>query len=963
MVPHRPPRVSQPKRVERPVSGGGRSPLRFILDLFGVPALVPVHARPAAVRRPVRRGVTGVLSMMFLILFSSLAVAMAVVSKGNLRTAETHLRVTRAQGAVDTGMEIAAARLSEAASRFIVAKGSITPEYAADLWSGTYSATPTVTILPPRYGRTEESSSDGIAEALAAHHASDAEPDFAGDLSMPTTPQGWVVANPISLEKDGRGKTVTAAQISYAPPDNAGRVRVIVTGYDWDWTRARWITRTAQQYFNISKPIEHAIVSPSRVMLGRNVQINGPLGVRYDSHALDSLDGPPVNVKSDFSGLDASLDRKLADFYARVLTDDVDGDGRLRVGHTVESSHLAALNAIDYDADSHADSAFVDLTKDGAVDDFDIFLKHYDANHDGKLILSATLTAGTAVAGQGAEFSADVGLALLIDSGKPDRNGNGKRNGRLTNGTWDYTTFPDNNHDGTVDSHDIDTDDVKLGYRDGVIDYKDQYAKIRGSIKLRASRSAWESSHDSFGVAIGDYQKQVQAPIRAPEGEMPVEFQVGDDELPSITDASFADAAAALTAFTSQAASFAQQVATAKGAGWSPPRRIEATPYGSSSIADWYSRPVYDGITFKDVTIPMGCNGLFTNCTFIGVTRVQCYTNNTHASWVFYGREQRNATTGALTLMYPPPPAQSPSALDQSYSTVGAPGYASLPAPLIVNVDLNGDGTANDQCTNTKQLSNNCRFHDCLFVGSIVADKPAVFQQARNKLQFTGATRFTERNPQYPDDPQKNPTSAELVEIKKSSMMLPNYSVDIGSNNASASQDMRLHGAIIAGVLDARGNTDIDGVLLLTYAPVRGQAPMSSYGQPVGDPADYNVTLGYFSRSDGDEEGIDLTTITDLDGNGVPDVGWDSARDPSTGELVPAASAPNPIPDSYFDGIPDTDAAIAAAGTYARRAIAFNGFGRITLNYNPNLVLPDGLAIPIAITPIRSTYAEGRFTE
>lgn len=900
--------------------------------------------------------------MMFLVLFSSLAVAMAVVSKGNLRTAETHLRITRALGAVDTGMDIAAARLAEAASRFVVAKGQITPEYALDLWNGTYGDSPRVTVLPPRYGRTEATPSGGIAAALAAHHASDAEPNLPGAIVLPGAPDGWVVGAPIGLELDASGRATTAAQITYVPPDGAGRVRVIVTGYDWDWTRARWITRTAQQLFSISKPIDHAIVAPSRVMIGRNVQVSGPLGIRYDSHALDRLDGPPVTIKSDFLGLDAALDRKINDFYARVLTDDVDGDNRLRTSHAVESVHLAALNATDYDGDSSPDNAFADQTRDGAIDDFDIFLKHYDANRDGRIILAPGLTAGTPAAGLSAEFTADNALALLIDSGKPDRNNNRRRNGALINGAWDYSTFRDNNNDGTIDSGDIDADDIKLGYRDGVIDYRDQYAKVRGRLTLRAARADWEASRDSFGVAVGDYQKLVQGPIRPPTGQQPVTFGASDEEVPAITDESFADAADALAGLTAGAQTFAQQVAAQRGAGWTPPRRTESTPYGSPTPADWYSRPVYEGLTFRNVTIPMGNNGLFIDCTFIGVTRVECYTANTHPSWIFYGREERHPATGALSLMYPPPPAVSPSALDQSYSTPGAPGYDSLPPPLVVMADLNHDGVANDPCTNTKLVSNNIRFHDCLFVGSVVADKPAVFHQVRNKLQFTGATRFTDRHPDYPDDAQHNPTADELVEIQKSSMMLPNYSVDIGSNNSSAEQDVRLRGAVIAGVLDVRGNADIDGVLLLTFAPAYGTAPLALYGQPAGDPADYNVTLGYFSRNDGDEEGFDLASLTDLDGDGALDAGWDSARDPDTGALVPIASAPNPIPDSYFDGVPDDDAGIAP-GTYARRAIRFNGFGRITLNSNPDLVLPDGLAVPIAITPIRSTYAEGRFSE
>ena len=58
-----------------------------------------------------RRGVAAVLAMMFLILFGSLSVAMAIASKGNLTTSATYLHVSRAQSAAETGLAIAQRRL------------------------------------------------------------------------------------------------------------------------------------------------------------------------------------------------------------------------------------------------------------------------------------------------------------------------------------------------------------------------------------------------------------------------------------------------------------------------------------------------------------------------------------------------------------------------------------------------------------------------------------------------------------------------------------------------------------------------------------------------------------------------------------------------------------------------------------------------------------------------------------
>jgi len=903
--------------------------------------------------------VSGVLAMMFLVIFSSLAVAMAIVSQGNLRTADTHLRVIRAQGAVDTGLQIAEARLEEAASRFIVSKGQIDASYASLLWNGTYPASPTVTVLTAPDGRAEPSLPAGIAQAIQFAHDADEESNLSDEIALPSAPAGWVRCAPIGLESDPTGRIVTAAQIDYAPPDAQGRVLVIATGYEWDWARNRWITRSAQQYFSIAKTLSHAIIAPSRIMIGRNVQVEGPLGVRYDSAALDTIDGPPLVAQSDFYGLSTTLDAKLDAFYARVLTDDVDGDNRLRPGHATEGAGFGALNGQDFDGDGTPDAAYEDYTGDGSVDDFDIFMKHYDANNDGVVVLSAALTAGTPYDGQSAEFDADDALAELIDSGLPDRNKNGRWNGVRSAGAWVFQSFPDNNKDGVRDAADVDADDVNLGYRDGVLDYRDRYAKIRGSVYFKATRSQWEQSKDEFNVVLGDFQKNVKGSIKADDGKQPVTFEASDDELPLITQDSFAEAADIMGGFSDEpgvsSQPFWQQVDAAKGAGWTPPVRIESTPFGAPAPADWYARPVFDNITFRNVVIPMGLNALFVDCTFVGVTRVECYTDNTHPSWVFYGEQEYNTSTGALQLVYPPPPAESTAQLDKSYSTPGAPNYDSLPDPLVVPIDLNGDGTANDQVTNTKKLANNIRFHDCLFVGSIVADKPAVFSHIRNKLAFTGGTRFTQEHPTAPLDPQYSLTDQEEEVVAKSSMMAPHYSVDIGTNNSPQSQDVALQGAVIAGVLDVRGNASIKGALLLTYEPEYGTAPMSLYGTPVGNPGGFNVTLGYFGPEDGDEEGIDLTSLTDLDGDGTKDIGWDSARD-ATGALIAAGTAP--VEEWWFDGQPDE---LAQSGVHLRRAIPFNGFGKIKLELDPELVLPDGLSSRISVAPVRSTYAEGRY--
>lgn len=379
----------------------------------------------------------------------------------------------------------------------------------------------------------------------------------------------------------------------------------------------------------------------------------------------------------------------------------------------------------------------------------------------------------------------------------------------------------------------------------------------------------------------------------------------------------------------------------------------EKMPYNSPSYSDVYFRPVYENMTFRDVVIPMGTNALFRNCSFIGVTRVQTDTANTHLLWGEYGKLRLDSSgrpTPAVArfvygdnpgeTFYPTmlpataiPPARmilmATTPLDKadipSNQVAITQGYNLLPDPLIA---------AGLRIVDTKTRSNNIRFHDCLIVGSIVSDAPQGYVQVRNKLQFTGATRFATRHPTEPDNASLNPEPADVAQIAKSSLMAPHYSVDLGSFNSPPEQSLDLRGAIIAGVLDARGNTSINGALLLTFAPTYGQAPLvDARGNPVGNPAGFNTTLGYFGPNDGDSESLDPATLPVV--GGVRIVGWDTNAD---GLADVSASQPQP------------------AGS---TPVPFHGYGRIQLRYDPLMVLPDGVMLPMGVRPLPATYREG----
>ncbi|GJQ30261.1 MAG: hypothetical protein HBSAPP03_21450 [Phycisphaerae bacterium] len=936
-----------------------------------------------------RRGVAAVLAMMFIVMFGSLATAMAIASKGNITTAATHLHVSRAQSAAETGLAVARARLLEASGRFVISSSSVDGDFGWNLWTGNLGSLGTTQVLPPTTGRLDQATPAGLAEAIGQAHALDQ--DTVPTLGVTSVTIGnaqagsgndfksthWVYTPAVALEPrpSPLADPPLAYQVTYAPLANGTDIRAIVTGYDLGYSRSgRAISRTISQDFRLSKSVRHAIVSSNRVMIGTNVMISGDIGSRFTGVTFNN--GHPLTMKSDFFGKDAVLDQKLAALFAALASYDVDGDNRLRTQHPTEGSGVPS-GTVDYDGDGQPDDAFADVTGDGYVDEFDLFIRHYDTDGDGKVTLSAALTAGTPAQGRTPEFvlsngqSVDEGLALLIDSNNPDRNRNGvygfvDANG---NGRWD---------DGEL-MNDVDTAtgqhrDQVLGYRDGFIDRKDQYAKVAGGLRFTATQSAWQTGQG------GNVSTYLKGPIVPPAGAPATTFAAGDSTLPQV-DASIFSAQRTALQNAADGTSFDQQVASQLGvtvaqlATYAAPQPSDSTapwfrrldpiadatslpanaataywekmPYNSPSYSDVYFRPVYYNMVFKDVQIPKGNNGLFINCTFVGVTWVRTDTTNYHVLWGEYGKT--TLTSGVPTLVNPRaiyggtnyptmlpataiPPNQNilmavtpMDKADVDSTQTNRPGYSSLPDPLIIS---------GRRVTDTRAHSNNLRFHDCLFVGSIVSDTPGLYAHTRNKVQFTGATRFAQKHPTHPDSVSLNPEPGDMTEIKKTSMMLPNYSVDLGTFNSPPAQNIELKGAIIAGVLDARGNVSIDGALMLTFAPVQGQYPLiDATGAPIGNPANFNSTIGYFGPNDGDQESLDPATLPVVNGTRI--VGWDTNGD---GMADVAPDQPQP------------------AGS---TAVAFNGYGRIRLKFDPKMNLPDGIMLPMTMSPVPGTYQEG----
>ncbi len=927
--------------------------------------LAPQHKR--------RKGVTALLSMMFLVMFGSLSAAMAIASKGNITTAATHLHVLRAQSAAETGLQVAEARLKEAAGRFLMSRSEVDANFGWDMWRGSLGSYGTYDVILGRSGPQNVSDPAGLAAALAQAHT--LETNIVSEVGISTVTIGnapagtssalykttqWLYTPAVAVAAhtamDGVTPPALCYQITYAPLANGTQVRAIVTGYDYSYTRrGQPISRTISKDFQLAKRVDHAIISPTRIMLGKNVHVQGDLGIRFNDISFNN--GDPLILRSDFAGLGADLDSKLDSFWAQIAEDDVDGDNRFRVGHSVESGGLDDAEQDYSDGGGPSVNGFEDATGDGYVDEFDIFINHFDADDDNR-VSAAEFTSG------GVMY--DAALFNLIDSTDPDRNrnnvygfidanGNGKRDG--TEPFVDVTSGINN--------------DQVLGYLDGYLDRRDRYVKVAGGLMFKTDREDW-------ATARGDLGDKLHGAIRPNEGTPPQQYNLSDEDLPTIsannfvTDANGLQTAANGTAFSSQVSSptavpgqtASVSLLTADTDLDGLPDNhatayFEKMPFNSPNYSDYYYRPVIRNVVFYDVEIPMGTNALFENCWFIGVTWVRAHASNSHILWSEYGKLDLDPSTGRPKLRVPRriygndagetsyptmlpntaiPPTQMILMANQAMDKGDVPenqigtivevngfGYDDLPDPLVIG---------GSRVTDTKPYSNNIRFHNCLFVGSVVSDSPVAYSQSRNKIQFTGSTRFAQTHPDYPTTASYNPQSADRAQIARSSMMLPGYSVDLGTFNSPQSQSVQLKGAIVAGVLDVRGNADIDGALLLTFRPQEGQFPLVDVmGNAIGNPASFNTTLGYFGPDDGDEESLDPSTLPIVGGQRI--VGYDTNGD---GLADAPASGPQPSGST---------------------AVPFNGYGQVSLRWNPNMQLPNGIMLPMQFVPVASTYREG----
>ncbi|MBN1845054.1 MAG: hypothetical protein JW810_05185 [Sedimentisphaerales bacterium] len=91
---------------------------------------------------------------------------------------------------------------------------------------------------------------------------------------------------------------------------------------------------------------------------------------------------------------------------------------------------------------------------------------------------------------------------------------------------------------------------------------------------------------------------------------------------------------------------------------------------------------------------------------------------------------------------------------------------------------------------------NNVRFDNCTFNGVIVTDTPQDLKWMHNCLYFTGSATF-----------QNN-------YMEEATILAPHFNVNLGNTNPVEGETNQLTGAVVGGIVDVRGNAEINGTIL-----------------------------------------------------------------------------------------------------------------------------------------------------
>ncbi len=115
---------------------------------------------------------------------------------------------------------------------------------------------------------------------------------------------------------------------------------------------------------------------------------------------------------------------------------------------------------------------------------------------------------------------------------------------------------------------------------------------------------------------------------------------------------------------------------------------------------------------------------------------------------------------------------------------------------------------------------NNVRFENCRFNGPIITAVPEPFNWIRNCLYFTAAAEF------------------HNTVMEEATILAPHFNVNLGNTDPGVVENgnSELTGAIVGGIVDVRGNANIEGTIISMYdATSHSSGYVTNIGATLGD--------------------------------------------------------------------------------------------------------------------------------
>lgn len=741
-------------------------------------------ARGHRARGPARRrGAVAVIAMLYMLLLTTLALAMYSVANVNVQTSENFSDITRAHAAAESTLRWIDYRF-QSINRPKSDKGVVTAAVADTLWAPFRDAM-----------KADLESIRGAGGAyLKVTYSSGGDKLTAKGLCLDST--------------TGATADIEIRQLSPADgvrfdgtPIDQRSIRVTCTGR---YFRA---VRSVSMDFLMDKKAKFGVVGKVPIQLGRNTILDGSIGMSTANKY------PPIYVLSDFTHFHAGLKARV-DLFNTHLEGVGSIDGKVIKNHNGYDNRISINNVDEYKLATAA--GFSDRNGDAFIDEYDLVFETFDVNAD-KIITKAEFTNGAT----GKLY--DEQLFVTIDRLSPPLlNEDLNRNGLFDAGELDI------NGDGKPQ-----WENNRPGYDDGQLDMRDPYAKIKGQVTLATTVEAWNANLAPSGRDVYD---MIRGPIAALDPTEPgVKFGATTQEVFDLSPANFeqtgllykAKSGAGGGAASGVAGStlFVNKIIDASLANGGTVN--ERTPYGSTSWQATYARPKFIGVTFRNCTISKGLNALFDNCKFEGVT--------------FVDMTRDIVKVGTTIVTYDKNDAMAWSKRMKSGTFSNSTALTSTNSWGFV------DG-------------NNVRFNDCTFEGPLVGPYATAYSHFSNSWEFTGATYFNNKI-----DP-----SATLV--------APQTNIEMGSFTNPAAAPSTLIGVVVAGNIDIRGSTFIDGSIIVT-----------------GDGAG-NTTLAYFGNND---SATDPTAMPE-GGYGKLYVRYNPFRAMPDGVMMPIDM--DPMSDTYREG-------------------------------------------------------------